>query len=237
MTLVRPPRRKATAYLATEALKVAGDFVEAGVFTGGTAIIMNAVLSCNGALGNAGSIGASGNGASERTLWLADSFEGLPDPAWNPGDSTAGGVKQEAWEHLSKKWTASQKQLFKNFGKVGAWWATVPGVAAGRLGAWASPLPPASLVSSSSAAMGSLIGGGGGGGGGGGPARVQVLAGWFKDTLPSAPIGAVSFLRCDADMYSSTLECLTYMYPKLSVGGLVYIDDYHEFEACRLKKG
>jgi hypothetical protein len=29
MTLVRPPRRRATAYLATEALRVPGDFVEA----------------------------------------------------------------------------------------------------------------------------------------------------------------------------------------------------------------
>jgi hypothetical protein len=64
-------------------------------------------------------------------------------------------------------------------------------------------------------------------------ARRKILAGWFKDTLTVAPIEKVSFLRCDADMYSSTLECLSTMYPKLSVGGFVYIDDYHEFPACK----
>lgn len=63
--------------------------------------------------------------------------------------------------------------------------------------------------------------------------KIGILAGWFKDTLPVAPIEKVSFLRCDADMYSSTLECLSTMYPKLSMGGLVYIDDYHEFDACK----
>jgi hypothetical protein len=30
--------------------------------------------------------------------------------------------------------------------------------------------------------------------------------------------------------YSSTYECLAYMYPKVVPGGLVYVDDYWEFE-------
>ncbi len=63
--------------------------------------------------------------------------------------------------------------------------------------------------------------------------RRRTLPGWFAQTLPAAPAGPIAFLRCDADMYSSTLECLTHLYPRVAEGGLVYVDDYHEFEACR----
>ena len=56
--------------------------------------------------------------------------------------------------------------------------------------------------------------------------RVKFLVGWFKDTLPSAPIERLAILRIDADMYQSTMEALRYLYPKLSVGGYVILDDY-----------
>ena len=36
--------------------------------------------------------------------------------------------------------------------------------------------------------------------------QVQFLGGWFKDTLPSAPIEQLALLRLDADLYESTLE-------------------------------
>lgn len=63
--------------------------------------------------------------------------------------------------------------------------------------------------------------------------RVRFLVGWFKDTLPTAPIRRLAVLRIDADMYQSTTEALRYLYPKLSVGGYVIIDDYGAIEACR----
>ena len=56
--------------------------------------------------------------------------------------------------------------------------------------------------------------------------RVKFLVGWFSDTLPSAPIERLAVLRIDADMYQSTMEALRYLYPKLSVGGYVILDDY-----------
>jgi O-methyltransferase len=34
--------------------------------------------------------------------------------------------------------------------------------------------------------------------------RVRFLKGWFKDTLPMAPIGRLAILRLDGDIYSST---------------------------------
>ena len=56
--------------------------------------------------------------------------------------------------------------------------------------------------------------------------RVQFLVGWFKDTLPTAPIEALSMMRLDGDMYESTIQALESLYPKLSPGGFCIVDDY-----------
>jgi len=61
--------------------------------------------------------------------------------------------------------------------------------------------------------------------------RVVFLKGWFRDTLPAAPIRALSILRLDGDMYESTLDGLTNLYPKLSSGGFCIVDDYG-LEGC-----
>jgi len=62
--------------------------------------------------------------------------------------------------------------------------------------------------------------------------NVVFLEGWFKDTLPTAPIERLSILRLDGDMYSSTMEALTNLYPKLSDGGFCIVDDY-ALAGCR----
>jgi O-methyltransferase len=56
--------------------------------------------------------------------------------------------------------------------------------------------------------------------------QVQFLEGWFKDTLPTAPIDRCAVIRLDGDMYESTMDSLKNLYPKLSPGGFVIIDDY-----------
>jgi hypothetical protein len=63
--------------------------------------------------------------------------------------------------------------------------------------------------------------------------QVVFLKGWFKDTLPNAPIKDLAVLRIDADLYESTFQALSYLYPKLSNGGYVIIDDYYVIEGCR----
>jgi len=63
--------------------------------------------------------------------------------------------------------------------------------------------------------------------------RVRFLVGWFKDTLPSAPIEKLSVLRLDGDMYESTLVALESLYPKLSIGGYVIVDDYGNVPGCK----
>ena len=63
--------------------------------------------------------------------------------------------------------------------------------------------------------------------------QVVFLEGWFKTTLPTAPIDRLSILRLDGDMYGSTMDALTALYPKLAPGGFCIIDDYGALEVCR----
>lgn len=63
--------------------------------------------------------------------------------------------------------------------------------------------------------------------------QVKFLKGWFKDTLPVAPIDKISLLRLDGDLYESTMDSLKYLYPKLSIGGYIIIDDYGALKPCR----
>jgi O-methyltransferase len=56
--------------------------------------------------------------------------------------------------------------------------------------------------------------------------RVIFLEGWFKDTLPTAPVAQLAVLRLDGDMYESTIESLDALYHKVSYGGFVIADDY-----------
>lgn len=56
--------------------------------------------------------------------------------------------------------------------------------------------------------------------------QVKFLKGWFKDTLPNAPIGQIALLRLDGDLYESTMDSLINLYPKVSLGGYIIIDDY-----------
>lgn len=61
--------------------------------------------------------------------------------------------------------------------------------------------------------------------------NVRFLKGWFKDTLPVAPVINLALLRIDGDMYESTMDALKNLYPKLSIGGYVIIDDFLN-ESC-----
>jgi hypothetical protein len=56
--------------------------------------------------------------------------------------------------------------------------------------------------------------------------RVIFLKGWFRDTIPTAPVDRISVLRLDGDMYESTIIPLRHFYDKVSAGGFVIVDDY-----------
>jgi hypothetical protein len=63
--------------------------------------------------------------------------------------------------------------------------------------------------------------------------QVRFLPGWFKDTLPSAPIRKLSLLRLDGDMYESTMDALNALYDKVAEGGFVIVDDYGVLPQCK----
>lgn len=63
--------------------------------------------------------------------------------------------------------------------------------------------------------------------------RVIFLPGWFRDTLPAAPIKQLALIRLDGDLYESTMDGLKYLYPKLSIGGYIIIDDYNCYPAVK----
>jgi hypothetical protein len=140
---------------------VPGDLIETGVWRGGACIFMRALLKAHG--------------DTSRTVWVADSFAGMP-----------------AREHG---------------GEDG--WFDMPELVA-----------PLGQVKANFASYGLL------------DEQVQFLSGWFDETLASAPIGKLALLRLDGDLYSSTMTALEALYPKVSPGGFVIVDDWW-FKSCR----
>jgi len=63
--------------------------------------------------------------------------------------------------------------------------------------------------------------------------QVRFLAGWFRDTLPGAPVERIAVLRLDGDMYESTMDILESLYWRVSPGGYVVIDDYGALANCK----
>ena len=144
---------------------IPGDFIETGVWRGGAAIFMRAILKAHD--------------IADRSVWLADSFEGLPRPNVDryPADR---GLDLYRFKELA----VSLEEVKANFARYG-------------------------LLDD----------------------QVHFLRGWFRDTLPQAPIEGLSILRMDGDLYESTMDALTSLYPKLSVGGYAIVDDFH-IPAC-----
>ena len=60
------------------------------------------------------------------------------------------------------------------------------------------------------------------------PQHLYYAVGWFQHTVPeTAPkIGSLALLRLDGDLYESTKVCLEHLYPKVTPGGFVIVDDW-----------
>jgi hypothetical protein len=56
--------------------------------------------------------------------------------------------------------------------------------------------------------------------------QVRFLPGWFQDTLPG-PVKRLSILRLDSDLYDSTMDSISPLYPLLSPGGFCIVDDWN----------
>ena len=145
---------------------ILGDFVECGVWRGGGCIMMAGWMKAHG--------------ITDRRVFVADSFEGLPPPS----------MEQDAPLDLSKEkfpqLAVSEETVRGNFEAYG-------------------------LLDD----------------------KVHFLKGWFKDTLQDAPINTIALLRMDGDLYESTMDTLVALYDRVSLGGVVVVDDYGALEVCR----
>ncbi len=63
--------------------------------------------------------------------------------------------------------------------------------------------------------------------------RVIFVKGFFSDTLPNLKSDPLALIRLDGDMYESTIVALNALYPRLSPGGFVIIDDYGALKSCK----
>lgn len=59
--------------------------------------------------------------------------------------------------------------------------------------------------------------------------EMKLIKGYFDETICSVP-DKISFLHLDADMYESTLIPLKFCISRMSLGGIILFDEYHEFE-------
>lgn len=57
--------------------------------------------------------------------------------------------------------------------------------------------------------------------------KFELVQGWFQETVPNNTIEKIAVLRLDGDLYESTAVPLRYLLPKVSIGGIVIIDDWN----------
>lgn len=62
--------------------------------------------------------------------------------------------------------------------------------------------------------------------------RIHVYKGWFEETLGTYPGTEIAVLRLDGDWYESTMTCLDQLFPYVSFGGIVLLDDYDAWDGC-----
>jgi hypothetical protein len=146
---------------------VPGDLIETGVWRGGATIFMRAILKALG--------------VTDRSVWVADSFEGLPEPDPEKFPLESAAHRGTVMQHKFRRFAVGADHVRANF-----------------------------------AAFGLL------------DEQVRFLEGWFKDTLPRAPIERLAVIRLDGDYYESTMDGLVNLYDKLSPGGYLIVDDYGE---------
>ena len=63
--------------------------------------------------------------------------------------------------------------------------------------------------------------------------RIHYVEGKVEDTIPGVAPEQVALLRLDTDLYESTLHELQHLWPRLSPGGILIIDDYGHWEGSR----
>lgn len=64
-----------------------------------------------------------------------------------------------------------------------------------------------------------------------GSREFYIHKGWFSETVPYYK-RKISILRLDCDWYESVMCCMKYLFPLVTYGGVVIIDDYYVWDGC-----
>lgn len=65
------------------------------------------------------------------------------------------------------------------------------------------------------------------------PDKVQLVRGMVEQTIPASAPEKIALLRLDTDWYESTRHEMEHLFPRLSVGGVLIIDDYGHWKGAR----
>jgi O-methyltransferase len=63
--------------------------------------------------------------------------------------------------------------------------------------------------------------------------RIRLIQGKVEDTIPGAAPDRIAVLRLDTDWYESTRHELEHLWPRLSPGGVLILDDYGHWAGAR----
>jgi O-methyltransferase len=63
--------------------------------------------------------------------------------------------------------------------------------------------------------------------------RISFVKGKVEETIPMNAPAQIALLRLDTDWYESTYHELVHLYPRLSPGGVLIIDDYGHWKGAR----
>jgi O-methyltransferase len=63
--------------------------------------------------------------------------------------------------------------------------------------------------------------------------RLEIVTGDVLETIPTLDTKKIAILRCDTDTYDTTKFELEQLYSKVSIGGVVIIDDYGYTAGCK----
>jgi hypothetical protein len=64
-------------------------------------------------------------------------------------------------------------------------------------------------------------------------ALIHFVPGKVEETIPGQAPEAIALLRLDTDFYESTVHELVHLFPRVSRGGVVLIDDYGHWKGAR----
>jgi hypothetical protein len=64
--------------------------------------------------------------------------------------------------------------------------------------------------------------------------RVRLVVGKVEETIPGVMPERIAVLRLDTDWYASTRHELVHLFPRLSQGGVLILDDYGYWKGARL---